>query len=279
MQRNLSQGFHYPDAADRPRPAAAVYTVKEHGDKPALKHVLPDFWVLDYAISGISDFRVDELDWRARPAGTAHLYPPGKQYFERYAPGFFSSCYFLFKGENSFLRNLVNNEAGFVQIADPGRRIERLIREAAASASGGNAGYWKVCESFDRTMQLLETLSRPDDPVWHYTLGSPGRDPLAVRIRKHLEQHYREPLTLELLSGIFHCSQSTLEHQFRQTWQESIFSCLLRIRAEQSIPLLMNGATLKEAAAEAGFCNEFYYSRVFRKVYGVSPRNYLRTRM
>lgn len=275
MQRNLIQGFHYTDAAERPRPTTAFYRIAEHKISTEKILQLPGTWVLDYTIMGISECRVDELEWSQRPPGFAHLYPPEKRYYERYFPGISSSCYYLFRGENDFLRKLVNNSAGFAQIIDIERKLEQTIRSGAEAASKGNSGYWKFCESFDRMMQLLESLSEPDGPDWRYTLVDQIQSvPLAVRIKNYLEQHYREPITLELLSKKFHCSQSTLEHQFKQTLHESIFNCLLRLRVEQSLPLLLGGATLKEVAAETGFCNEFYYSRVFRKIYGVSPRNY-----
>lgn len=280
MLRNLIQGFRYTDADERPHPTAAFYMAGEHENAAEKNCLMPGLWVLDYSISGKFEFRVDELDWRPRPPGIAHLYPPGKRYYERDTPGRYSSCYYLFKGENAFLRTLVNNSAGFAQIADPERKLEQTVRNGVAASANGNTGYWKFCEAFDRAMQLLESLSMPDGPDWHYTLIGPGCPvPLAVRIREYLEQHYREPVSLKMLARKFHCSQSTLEHQFKQTWQESIFNSLLRIRVEQSVPLLLNHAALKEVAEATGFCNEFYFSRVFRKIYGISPRNYLKNEL
>ena len=280
MPRNLFQGFRYADADQRPHPVAAAYLVRKREHVSEKACLMPGSWVLDYSISGSFVFRVDELDWRPRPVGIAHLYPPGKRYYERDSPGHHSSCYYLFNGENAFLRSLVNNSAGFAEIADPERKLELAIRNGAAASAHGNSGYWNFCDAFNQAMQLLETLGLPDGPDWHYTLlGHDCPVPLAVRIRDYLEQHYREPVSLKLLAAKFHCSQSTLEHQFKQVWQESIFNCLLRIRVEQSVPLLLNRATLKEVAEATGFCNEFYFSRVFRKIYGISPRNYTKAEL
>lgn len=49
---------------------------------------------------------------------------------------------------------------------------------------------------------------------------------------------------------------------------------LMRIRVERSIPLLLAGYSLKEIAKKVGVANEFYYSRISRKIIGVSPREY-----
>ena len=46
-------------------------------------------------------------------------------------------------------------------------------------------------------------------------------------------------------------------------------------RVYRSRELLATGLyTHKQIAAEVGFCNEFYFSRVFKKVIGISPSVY-----
>ena len=269
------QGFHYMDAGSRPRPSEAMF--RENIFKNAsIQNVLhPEFWVLDYTISGYSDFRVEGLDWQVRLPRTAHLYPPGMHYEERYPEGSFSTCHFLFKGETHTLRRLVNNSVHFAEISDPECKLLKAIRDGATAASCGSRGFWKFQEAFGKTMELLENLASPQSADWKYVLSnSTCPAPLADQIADYLEQHCRENITMDFLARKFKTSKSTLAHKFKKAFGENIFSMLMRTRIEQSLPLLLRGLTLKEIAEASGFANEFYYSRVFRKVNGISPGQY-----
>ncbi len=73
-------------------------------------------------------------------------------------------------------------------------------------------------------------------------------------------------------------SESGLSHRYRQESGETLFDTLLRIRVEQSLPLLQSGKRLKNIAPEVGFSNEFYYSRIFKRIYGKPPASYRNTR-
>ena len=49
---------------------------------------------------------------------------------------------------------------------------------------------------------------------------------------------------------------------------------LLEYRLQQSEKLLQMGMTVKQTALSCGFEDPFYYSRVFRKHYGMPPSDY-----
>ena len=276
MEHTERQGFFFSDFAEKPRPAAACVWTHSSDTVRTANGFVKDLWVLDYSLVGNSEGRTGTLDWISRPAWTAHLYPPGTSYMERNPAGRMGGAYFLFSGENRCIRDLVSNSQGFARIHDPGRRLLACIRKGADAASLGNQGYWKFCGAFQEAMELLETISAPAGPDWNYVLAESVTDvkPLALRLLEFLEQHYMAHFTMKQLAEKFGCSQSTLTHKFRATYHESIWDRLQRIRIEQSIPLLNNGKPLKEIAAGTGFVNEFYYSRVFRKIIGMSPRQY-----
>lgn len=68
-------------------------------------------------------------------------------------------------------------------------------------------------------------------------------------------------------------SESGLSHHYRQEPGKTLFDTLLRIRVEQSLQLLQSGKRLKNIAPEVGFSNEFYYSGIFKRIYGKSPKS------
>ncbi len=66
-------------------------------------------------------------------------------------------------------------------------------------------------------------------------------------------------------------SISSLAHRYKMEKGENVMDTLLRIRIEQSLPLLSSGLPLKFIAENVGFCNEFYFSRQFRRLQKQSP--------
>ena len=85
---------------------------------------------------------------------------------------------------------------------------------------------------------------------------------MSRRVKKYLEQHFSEPVTVRKIARELGVSESSLSHRYRLESGETLFDTLLRIRTEQSLPLLQNGRGLKDIAEETGFSNEFYYSRL-----------------
>ena len=269
-------GFRF-DVADR-----VVYPVEARMDTAVpLAHKPPHYahhysWVADYSIGDCGECRTEFTDWMPRPVGIAHLYPPMRRYMEKYPPGRCGNCcYIKFRGENANLRRLVDNSGGFARIVDDGRLGEAMKR-AIRAAQQGNAGYYGCFAEFSRIVEVLENLSAPVGPDYLYvlspeeeTVGASGR-----RVRAYLERNYREHIAICDIARELGVSESELSHRYRRECGESVFDTLLRIRVEQSLPLLLKGMPLKVVAAETGFNSEFYYSKIFKRHFGVPPARY-----
>ncbi len=62
---------------------------------------------------------------------------------------------------------------------------------------------------------------------------------------------------------------------FKETFGISPWNFLIKCRLDSSITLLTTTAfTIKEVAEKSGFTDEFYFSRVFKKQYGVPPQKF-----
>jgi AraC-like DNA-binding protein len=275
MNSYTVHGFRYTDT-DRPTPVAAIIHERFRQNPTPNQCLHPDLWALDYCISNSGKFSLENVPWQKRPLNTAHLYPPGKLYMESAESGRSRSGFFLFKGESAALRRLVDNPAGFAQIADQDMYLLDLLRAGVKAAAAGNQGYWQLNIVFCKLMEALEHLI-PDEKIpWRYTLADHPVENLTLpqKIAAYLEQNFQNRVTLDMLAEKFKCSKSNIVHKFKQEYSESAMEMLIRIRVEQSLPLLIAGHTLKEIADAVGFANEFYYSRIFRKIMGTSPKNY-----
>ena len=61
---------------------------------------------------------------------------------------------------------------------------------------------------------------------------------------------------------------------------QSLFDYLLEYRIEQSLPLLLDeNMNITETALACGFSTPSYYTKIFRKYMGCTPRSYREARL
>lgn len=98
-------------------------------------------------------------------------------------------------------------------------------------------------------------------------------------VRKVLEfcsEHYREPLTLQMLAQQLHLSGDYISHMFSERLGIHFPDFINRLRVEQACRLLSGGCSMTEAAFNAGFGSIRSFNRNFKQVMGVSPTEYTR---
>lgn len=93
-----------------------------------------------------------------------------------------------------------------------------------------------------------------------------------------LEKRYREHWTIRKISRVAAMAPSTLLPVFKKVTGYSPIQYLLAVRLDKAAgELRRNTAPIAEIAQECGFPDSNYFSRQFKKRYGVSPRAYRRT--
>ncbi|MEW4368247.1 AraC family transcriptional regulator [Paenibacillus kandeliae] len=99
------------------------------------------------------------------------------------------------------------------------------------------------------------------------------------RTRAYIEQHYREPLTLEQLAEMAGLSRNYYVSLFKKHYGESVVHYMTRLRMEQARRLMANPELrLRDIAHEVGYHDEFYFSRKFKQETGITPSAYIRNR-
>lgn len=93
----------------------------------------------------------------------------------------------------------------------------------------------------------------------------------------HLKQRYAERLDVEHLARLSGLSVRQFERRFRQTFQMSPRTYLIRMRVAVAADLLSTtDRRPTEVALETGFYDHSDFSRQFRKIMGVPPTEYRR---
>lgn len=98
---------------------------------------------------------------------------------------------------------------------------------------------------------------------------------LVKRAREYMNEHYAENLTLGDVAEAVGISAGYLSTLFSQNLQRGFIDDLNQIRIERACCYLeQNYLKNYEIAYKVGFRDEKYFSKVFKKVKGVSPKEY-----
>jgi AraC-like DNA-binding protein len=84
---------------------------------------------------------------------------------------------------------------------------------------------------------------------------------------EYIMNHYEAPITVEGLADYASVSHSSLYRRFLKRFQISPKRFLLEYRIERD-------CSIQEISTSVGFEDPFYFSRAFKEVKGVSPRQY-----
>ena len=105
--------------------------------------------------------------------------------------------------------------------------------------------------------------------------ASTGSALLFARVTHHLARYYAAPVTLNALAAQFNCSVSHLSRLFRRYAHQNFrqYVNALRIRLAQTF-LSTTQMSIQEITYAVGFTDSNYFSTVFRRAVGCSPRQY-----
>ena len=96
------------------------------------------------------------------------------------------------------------------------------------------------------------------------------------RCRELIEQRFLEWRTLSDIATACHINAPYLCRLFKRYGTESPYQLLIRLKMRHAADRLNVSAPLIKQTAEAiGFTDPYHFSRVFKKVYGISPKTFL----
>jgi AraC-like DNA-binding protein len=146
-------------------------------------------------------------------------------------------------------------------------RFEELQRNGRGTAPHTQA----ICACL---LELL-ILQTTDHALTRDDVESPAH-PTYQRYRKQIELRFLDWHTLGDVATACHVNAPYLCRLFKRYSAESPYQLLIRLKMRHAADLLNGDAPLiKQAAQATGFDDPYHFSRVFKKVYGVSPKAFL----
>ena len=94
------------------------------------------------------------------------------------------------------------------------------------------------------------------------------------RILSYIEQNYMNQITLDDISEHIHLCESECTRLFKRHMNTTLFSFLQEYRIERSLEYLNTKESISSIAEKTGISDSNYYSKVFSKIKGCSPREY-----
>ena len=102
-----------------------------------------------------------------------------------------------------------------------------------------------------------------------------GTNQLVKRAKEYIAEHYMENITLSGTAEILGITGGYLSTLFQKSLQCGFIDYLNRVRIERACCYLeQNYFKTYEIAYKVGFRDEKYFSKVFKKVMGMSPKEY-----
>lgn len=151
--------------------------------------------------------------------------------------------------------------------------IGNCLRLMLLEMRAGQTGCESICQHLLEII-LLQLLRRDD-----FALSSAPSGPKASRecnlVRRYLDNHFKESITLDQLASMVHINKYYLSHAFQKEYNTSPINYLIQRRIEESRFLLSEtDHSLSHIAQVLGFSSLSYFSQSFRKAEGISPLEY-----
>ena len=151
--------------------------------------------------------------------------------------------------------------------------ISGCLRNILREMEQKNTGYEDVCQAY---MEILiirlmrnTALAVPAEP--QHVSGNRQ----CAAVRRYIDHHFKEPLTLELLAEEAHMNKYYLSHAFKREYNISPINYMISRRIEESKYLLAEtDLSMSQIAQLLGFSSLSYFSQVFRRTQSVSPMEY-----
>ncbi|WP_168123105.1 AraC family transcriptional regulator [Paenibacillus sp. HB172176] len=142
------------------------------------------------------------------------------------------------------------------------QRLEQLIGQWM-----GKLPYFEdICSGI--LLDLLGRMNRELDEGQHPSpvLG------IVTRIQEYVLAHYREDIRVDRLAELVHRSPNYVSASFKKLTGQTPKSYIHQVKVSAARDLIIqHHVTIGEASEYVGFCDQAYFNRIFKKIYGYPP--------
>lgn len=196
-------------------------------------------------------------------------------------------------GDKDGARALLNEILGYIYFSSDfelstikARIIELIVLLSRATIDAGadmneillcNTGYLQHIEQLNSTEELSVWITGIMQRFIRYSFDftQVKHSDVVYKVMQYVRTYYDRKLSLDELANHVYLSRSYLSSVFHEETGEGLFSYINRVRVEKSKVLLLdNEVSLAEIAGLCGFEDQSYFTKVFKKTVGISPKRY-----
>ena len=151
--------------------------------------------------------------------------------------------------------------------------ISSCLRNILREMEWKNTGYKDICQAYMEIL-IIRLMRSTSLAVQTEPAGTSGNRQCAS-VRRYMDLHFKEPLTLEQLAEEAHMNKYYLSHAFKREYGVSPINYLISRRINESKYLLTEtDLSMSQIAQLLGFSSLSYFSQTFRKTQGISPMEF-----
>lgn len=152
---------------------------------------------------------------------------------------------------------------------------EQTISEIFENRGNGYRSLYELTN----VSQILEWMKELRDGLCNIfvTHNKDYKNHIVVNVKKYIVEHIEEKLTLNNVAEVFNISPNYLSILFSKHNDVGFSDYINQSKIEAAKKMLVDGDyKIYEVSDILGFESAFYFSRVFKKITGLSPRDYVK---
>ena len=247
-----------------------LYDVSDHSH---------DFLMVYYVVSGSAPVRIDGKEYTIRQ-GDLVLIDPGKMHGHAK-----SDATLFYVGVSNF--QIEGNEKNCLNlsgspIVTPVRYPHEIYNcyRTIIETLEKKEPCWDLMSNVQTTeffVWILKELfpSKTDEMKEFFQLKMYDKESIVTMMTNYLKENYMKKISVEEIAHNTYLSTTYVTKIFKEIINDTPINYLISIRLEKAKELLREGQmTIQEISKQIGYDDPYYFSKLFKKKYGVSPSEY-----
>lgn len=160
-----------------------------------------------------------------------------------------------------------------------GQDAINLCFSMVAERYSDQAGQYFMQKSYLIQLLMLvirQIMAPPSHNSETYRFESYHKTYVVNEIRNYLNNHYTEKISLDLIAKNMYLSSAYISKMFKEETGETPINYLIKLRLEKARLQLEidSAASVKSISNSVGYEDVYYFSKLFKKYYGMSPLKY-----
>lgn len=136
-----------------------------------------------------------------------------------------------------------------------------------------------ACFTLEENIRWLQELGNWIGSRMESLKGGSKTEKIVASVKKYVQENYKEKLTLAMIANAIGISQGYLSSVFKKQTGSNLNDYVNQVKIEKARELLgLHEYMMYEISDMLGFENPYYFSKVFKKIMGMTPSEYEMTR-